>query len=178
MEAEALLAVESDVILRPGVVEAFREAEVLHKGNAGAIAPIFTRVGENTIDTFGGVPENKMGLSRGLTVGSWPKDSPRIDVLPWAHLACLWIPGYVLANNLVMPDPQFRLYWQDRDLNRQIQRADYELIVVDGAIAEHTRDAASTRLLDPELFARVGEVVYTADKSREAGDLLHAKWGF
>jgi GT2 family glycosyltransferase len=148
-DAEALLCVESDVILRPGVVEAFREAQVLHKGRAGAIAPIFTIPGQNTINSFGGVDERGfMGLSRGDEVGSWRPCQTKIDVLPWAHLACLWIPAATLARDDIAPDPAFRLYFQDQDVSHQITAAGLDIIVVDGAVAEHG-GGASTSVLWP-----------------------------
>ena len=171
-KAEALLAVESDVILRPGVVEAFRDAERLHQGRAGAIAPLYTKVGENTIETFGGVDDRSfMGLSRGMEIGSWHRERPTIDVLPWAHLACLWIPSYVLAREDIAPDPAFRLWYQDHDLSHQIQRAGYEIIVTDRAVAEHTRGSFSTGLLWPD-----GAVRSAAEAAGYAQ--LRRKWGF
>lgn len=146
--ADGLLSVESDVILRPGCVEALREAEVLHRGGAGAVAPLYTKVGGNSIETFGGCEDRGfMSLSRGQEIGSWHRDAPTIDVLPWAHLACLWIPSYVLAREDIAPDPNFRLYYQDFDLCYQIKRAGFEIIVTDRAVAEHTRANASTGLV-------------------------------
>ena len=142
------LSIESDVILRPGCVEALREAEVLHRGGAGAVAPLYTKVGGNSIETFGGCEDRGfMSLSRGQEIGSWHRDAPTIDVLPWAHLACLWIPSYVLAREDIAPDPNFRLYYQDFDLCYQIKRAGFEIIVTDRAVAEHTRANASTGLV-------------------------------
>lgn len=173
--AEALWVVESDVIPRPGVVEAFREATVLHGGRAGAVAPLYTEVGGNTIATFGGMDADAegrtwLGLQPGMAIGSWDQTGPpTIDELTWAHLACLWIPRAVLRREDVRPDPAFRLWYCDHDLSSQMRAQGLAIIVTDRAVAEHTRGAASTGTLWPDGAVR-------AQAEADGHAQLMAKW--
>ncbi len=146
LDAEALLCVESDVLLRPGIVEAFREAQTLHRGLAGAVAPLYVKVRGYEITSFGGFPGSRMSLPIGAKIGGWKQSVPLIDSLPWAHLACLWVPRATLERD-IHPDPEFRLYFQDHDLCNQIRRAGLEIIVTDRAVAEHDKAGPSTGLL-------------------------------
>lgn len=58
-ELEALLVVESDVILRPGIVEAFREAQSLFGETCGAVAPLYVDVGGSKVLSVGGMEDRK-----------------------------------------------------------------------------------------------------------------------
>jgi len=154
-QGEALWVVESDVIPRPGILEAFREAAVFGD-RAGAVAQLYTEVGGNTIATFGGMEAEGegrtwLGLEPGMTIGSWDQSGPpRMDELDWAHLACLWIPASTLCREDIRPDPTFRLWYCDHDLSRQIWKRGLAVIVTDRAVAEHTRGCASTGTLWPD----------------------------
>ena len=147
LSAEALLCVESDVLLRPDIVEAFREAQALHRGLAGAVAPLFVRIGQNKVHSCGGMAVWKAGVEIGTDVTTINRPVPTIDTLLWTHLACLWIPGYVLNRTDVFPDPAFRLCFLDHDIGNQIKKAGFELIVTDRAIAEHDQSGPSRDLL-------------------------------
>lgn len=176
-EAEALWVVESDVIPRAGIVEAFREAQEAHGARTGAVAPLYTEVGEDGITTFGGMlgPDGDprggfLGLKSGTPVGSWEDERPRIATLEWAHLACLWIPRITLEQRSVEPAPAFTLYYQDHDLTIQIQRnAKLDVIVTSRAVAEHTREDFSIGVRWPDPADR--QVVL-----EEAHKLLQTKW--
>jgi len=176
--SEALLVVESDVIPRPGIVEAFREAHELHGERTGAVAPLYTEVGGNTIASFGGMSggeeaeRNFLGLKLGMEIGSWDQRQPRLDVLWWAHLACLWLPRSTLLLDTVSPDPDFALYYCDHDLSHQIrEHAGLDLVITDRAVAEHSREAASTGVRWPDEDAR--HAVEAA-----AYSTLRQKWHF
>jgi len=145
--SEALLVVESDVIGRPGIVEAFREAHELHGERIGAVASRYTEVAGNTISSFGGMSGGEetersfLGLRLGTEIGSWDQRQPRLDWSWWAHLACLWIPRCTLLSDTVSPDPDFALYYCDHDLSHQIrENAGLDLVITDRAVAEHSRD--------------------------------------
>jgi hypothetical protein len=162
-EAEALFVVESDVLPRPGVVDAFRQACFINGPPTGLVAPLYTEVGKNVISSFGGMSageergeKNFLGLELGQDVGSWEqKYEPRLDKLWWTHLACTWIPLRTLqlkdeeGNYRINPDIDFELYYCDHDLSFQVRDANLDIIITDKAIAEHTRACASTRIKWP-----------------------------
>ena len=164
LHAEALLTIESDVIPRPGIVNAFRNADHLYGDNCGVVTPLFTKVGENVISSFGGMSAGKAGgeddfldLRIGMDVGSWGKtEKPRLDSIWWTHLACLWIPRRTLmikndSNEYVVnPDPNFSLWYCDHDLSYTIVNvAKKHIVITDHAVAEHSRECASTQLRWP-----------------------------
>ena len=171
---EALLVVESDVILRHGIVEAFREAEQLHGNKCGSVVPIFTEVGCNTIASFGGMMCTKqagepqvLGLKWGLEIGSWKQSEPRIDTLWWSHLAACWLPSKTVRK--IRPDPAFRLYFVDHDLSYAIRNAGLDIVITDRAVAEHTRGNVSTSIRWPDNSER-------AAIERTAYQQLKTKW--
>jgi len=155
--AEALLLVESDVVVQPGLVDAFREAHNAHGPTTGAVAPLYTEVGGDTITTYGGMGGNipqKLGIDLGTKIGSWDQTEIRTDILEWTHTACLWIPKSTLDRPEIQPDPDFGLYYCDHDLSYQIMQAGLDVIVTDRAVAGHSRNAASTGIKWPKQIDR------------------------
>jgi len=170
--SEALLIVESDVVPWVGIIAAFRQAQELHGPRAGAIAPLYTEVGGNWIISYGGMTvENTFcGLKLGTEIGTWwGGEEPRLDVLWWAHTACLWIPATTLQRDDIRPDPDFELFYCDHDLSHQIKAAGLDVIITDRAIAGHTRAGHSTGLLWPDA-AECTQV------ERQAYEQLKRKW--
>lgn len=160
-EFEALLSVESDVILRPGIIEGFREAAHLYGDKCGAVAPLFTEVGSDLISSFGGMigpaggEPRVLSLDIGKKIGSWDMSSPRIDTLMWMHLASAWIPSKTIRNPFIRPDPNFKLYYVDHALSYSIREQGLEIVVTDRAVAEHTRGCSSTGRRWPDTAERV-----------------------
>ena len=151
--SEALLIVESDVVPWVGIIAAFRQAQALHGAQAGAIAPLYTEVGGNWITSYGGmtVEDTFCGLQLGAEIGTWwDGEEPRLDVLWWAHAACLWIPQTTLLRDDIYPDADFRLLYCDHDLSNQIKAAGLDVLISDRAIAGHTRRGDSVGLLWPD----------------------------
>ena len=170
--SEALLIVESDVVPQPGIIAAFRQAQELHGAQAGAIAPLYTEVGGNWIVSYGGmtVEDNFCGLELGTEIGTWwDNDEPRLDVLWWAHTACLWVPAATLERDDIRPDADFELFYCDHDLSHQMKAAGLDVIISDRAIAGHTRAGHSTGLLWPD-------VAECTRVEREAYEQLKRKW--
>lgn len=184
-QPEALWIVESDVIPRAGIVEAFRDAQRIYGEQAGAITPLFTDVGGNRITSFGGMSagraggeDNFLSLEIGQEIGSWDAgDVPRLDNVWWSHAACLWIPMSTMnlkdenGEYVIHPDPEFSLYYCDFDLSYQItMRAKLDLVISDKAIAGHSRCCASTGLRWPDQSERMMVEL-------EAKANVNKKWG-
>jgi GT2 family glycosyltransferase len=170
--AEALLSVESDVVVRPGAVEACRKAVAGWGERAGAIAPLYTEVGGSVISTFGGMTDEPLdfcGHRRGEAVAPILQSPMLCSALWWAHLACLWVPRQTLQNRTVRPDPAFRLYYQDHDLCHQVRHAGLDVVLCDHAVAEHTRGNASTGLLLGEGRQAAEALAYEQLKRKWAG---------
>lgn len=163
LEAEALLSVESDVVTRPGAVEAFGQAVIDGGERVGAVAPLYTEVGADIISTFGGMTDEPLdfaGHRRGEPITPILAAPVRYARLWWAHLACLWIPRHTLTREDVYPDPAFRLYYQDHDLCHQLRQRGREIVLCDHAVAEHTRQNASTGELWGETRGTVEAAAY------------------
>jgi len=184
-QPEALWIVESDVIPRAGIVDAFREAQRIYGEKTGAITPLFTSIGGNRITSFGGMGAGKSGgednfldLEIGQEIGSWEQeDTPRLDHVWWSHMASMWIPISTINMKdendeyVINPDPEFSLYYCDFDLSYQITRkAKLDLVISDKAIAGHSRCCASTGLRWPDQKERMMVEL-------EAKEKVNTKWG-
>jgi GT2 family glycosyltransferase len=172
MNPEALLFVESDVIITPGIIDRFRDAVVFWgTSHTGCVTPLYTNVGENRVETYGGLDEfPSMGIPRFSEIGSWSDpDVPRLGRLPWAHTACLWIPNGTLQRPEIDPDPNFALYYVDHDLSRQIRDAGLDILLTSRAVAGHTRGGGGTIVRWPNEQERQGV-------ERDAFQQLREKW--
>ena len=172
MEAEALLVIESDVLIHAGAVDAFREAQRVHGEKCGSVTCLFTEVGGNTVTSFGGMTtehEFLGGIPLGAEIGSWDMSAPRYDTLWWSHHANLWIPRSTLEREAIYPDADFKLYYLDHELSYQIRSADLDIIVTDRAVAEHSRNCSSTGLRWPDQAQRTMV-------ERRAYQQLRKKW--
>jgi hypothetical protein len=156
-DLEALLVVESDVILHPGIVAAFREAEQLYGSKCGAVAPLYTDSARELVLSIGGMNGGAeterifLSIPPGTRMGTWDQSGPpRLDELWWAHLAALWITPAALHHAGINPDPAFELFYLDHDFSKQINSAGLKIVVTDRATAEHTRQADSTGLRWPD----------------------------
>jgi GT2 family glycosyltransferase len=167
--AEALLVVESDVVLRPGIIEAFREANDA-RSEAGAFAPLYTEVGSEQVSSFGGMTEERLDFA-GHRLGENVQLSgkQRYADLWWAHLAALWVPHRTLRDPRVFPDVDFPLFYQDHDLSHQMRAAGLSIVLADHAVAEHTRAGASTGLLWGDKVSMVEDAAYRQLKNKWRG---------
>jgi GT2 family glycosyltransferase len=149
-DCEGLLIIESDVIIRPGCVEALIEAAMIDGPECGSVAPLYVELGGNTVSSVGGMTKEKVfcNIPVGIELGSWDQSGPpTLDYLWWAHNACLWLPRSTITNPKVRPDPNFRLFYADHDLSYTIRTAGLRIVVTDRAVAEHSRNCASTQIL-------------------------------
>jgi GT2 family glycosyltransferase len=171
LEAEALLVIESDVLIHAGAVEAFQET-VATVDRCGSVTCLFTEVDGNTISSFGGMTTEREflgGIPLGSEIGSWDMSVPRYDRLLWSHNGCIWIPRSTLEQGRVFPDADFKLFYLDHALSYAIRSAGLDVIITDRAVAEHTRGAASTSKRWPDEARRTMV-------ERTAYQQLYAKW--
>ncbi len=159
-DAEALFSIESDVIIRPGIVSAFRRAQREWGPKCGMVAPLYTRIGENELASYGGISAPSepryLNIPLGTPIGAWSNpEVPRVASILWSHLAATWITRNTLLSGKVFPDPEFRLYHCDHDLSHQVKDcAGLDIVLTSLAVAEHTRCSASTAKRWPDSTER------------------------
>lgn len=186
-DAEALLCLFCNTLLREGTIPAFREAQAALGAKAGAITSLMTRYKEtaanpegddNILFGYGGVREESdyMGVHRGMEIGSWdpnwPNSPMRWAALPWTHLAILYLANSTMMRREIKPDPQWKHYWCDHDICKQIQAAGMDIVVTDHAVATRQYGAKSSEI--SPLYASTEERVAYHNRTYED---FKRKWG-
>lgn len=178
-DAEALLSLFCNTLLYENTIPAFREAQAALGPKAGAITSLMTRYKEaknpdgddNILFGYGGMREDSeyMGIKRGTKISSWDSNWPnspmRHAALLWTHLAILYLPNSTMMNHAIKPDVQWKHYWCDHDLCKQIQAAGMDIVVTDHAVATRCYGAKSSNI--SPLYASGKERVASHDRTYE-----------
>ncbi|MFO0693786.1 MAG: glycosyltransferase family 2 protein [Polyangiales bacterium] len=151
VDADAYVLLNSDTIVRPGVMPGLLDAMRRHP-EAGLLAPGMVD-GEGRFDqSFFREPAPPTELLRAAQTGVLTKVLSRFDpILPrserpiepdWVGFACVLVPKHVVQK-VGMLDEGFFMYFEDIDYCRRVREAGYSILVLPHLEVVHLQGASS-----------------------------------